>query len=48
MNVDWPLWVHALLWSVLVTACTLALLRPAKALTLGLQYRYRKEAFDAS
>jgi uncharacterized protein (DUF983 family) len=47
MNTDWPLWVHGILWAAVVTVCTVGLLRPAKALTLGLQYRFKREAFDA-
>jgi uncharacterized protein (DUF983 family) len=46
MNVDWPLWLHGLIWGVVVTGLTVGLLRPAKALTLALQYRHRKEVFD--
>jgi uncharacterized protein (DUF983 family) len=46
MNVDWPLWLHGLIWGVVVMALTVGMLRPAKALTLALQYRHRKEVFD--
>lgn len=45
MRVDWPLWVHGLLWGVIILGSTLGLLRPAKALTMALQYRHRPEAF---
>jgi len=47
LQVDWPLWVHALLWGSLILAVALGLLRPAKGLTLALQYRYRREEFDS-
>jgi|ERR1043166_205290 uncharacterized protein (DUF983 family) len=47
MNVHWPLWVHGLIWTMLILGATLGLLRPVKALTLGLQYRHRPEVFDA-
>lgn len=45
MHVDWPLWLHAVLWGGLVLGATLGLLRPAKALTLALQYSHRPETF---
>lgn len=40
------LWVHALVTLVLVIGLALALLRPAKALVLALQYRHRSEDFE--
>jgi uncharacterized protein (DUF983 family) len=46
MKTDWPLWVHGALWSGIVVVATLALLRPAKSLTVALQYRYRASAFE--
>jgi len=36
-----PLWVHALLWPVVVLGATLAVLRPLKGALVALQYRYR-------
>ncbi len=45
MRVDWPLWVHGLIWGVVILGSTIGLLRPAKALTLCLQYSHRPEAF---
>ncbi len=36
-----PYWLHALLWPPLILGLSLALLRPAKALMLALQYRHR-------
>jgi len=36
-----PLWVHALIWTVVTLGGTLALLRPLKGLTIAAQYRYR-------
>jgi len=35
-----PLWVHAAVWPVVIVAGAIALLRPAKALLIALQYRY--------
>lgn len=36
-----PLWVHAVLWSIVVLGGTLALLRPLKAIMVALQFRHR-------
>lgn len=46
MRVDWPLWVHGLLWGTLILGATLGMLRPAKALTMQLQYKNRPEIFQ--
>ncbi|MCZ6886231.1 MAG: DUF983 domain-containing protein [Alphaproteobacteria bacterium] len=37
-----PLWVHALLWLPLILGGALGLLRPLKAIMVGIHYRYRK------
>lgn len=37
-----PIWVHALLWPALVVGGAVGLLRPAKALTVALQYQFRR------
>ena len=47
MHVDWPLWVHGLLWGFLIFGATLGMLRPAKALTIAMQYKNRPEAFQS-
>jgi len=36
-----PLWLHAIVWSVVILAGTLALLRPLKVTMVALQYRHR-------
>lgn len=36
-----PLWLHAALWGPAVLGGTLLLLRPAKGITVALQYRFR-------
>ncbi|MBP2303130.1 DUF983 domain-containing protein [Azospirillum picis] len=46
MNVDWPLWLHAIVWSIVVLALTLGMLRPAKAYVVALQYRYRRSEVE--
>ena len=42
LRVDWPLWLHAIVWSVVILGATVSLLRPVKALTVALQYRFRR------
>ncbi|WP_372396848.1 DUF983 domain-containing protein [Azospirillum sp. HJ39] len=46
MNVDWPLWLHAIVWSIVVLGLTLGMLRPAKAYVVALQYRYRRSEVE--
>lgn len=36
-----PLWVHAVLWGVVMLAATMVSLRPIKAVMIGLQYRHQ-------
>lgn len=36
-----PYWVHAVIWLPLILALSLGLLRPLKALMIGLQYRHK-------
>jgi uncharacterized protein (DUF983 family) len=45
MRVDWPLWLTALVWGVVILGGTLGLLRPAKGVVFALQYRYRRAEF---
>ncbi|NDE90102.1 MAG: DUF983 domain-containing protein [Alphaproteobacteria bacterium] len=47
MHVDWPLWVHGTLWGALILGATLGMLRPAKALTMAMQFKNRPEIFTA-
>jgi len=47
MSVDWPLWLHGIIWGVVILGSTVGLLRPAKAYVLALQYRHRRNDFDA-
>lgn len=46
LQVDWPLWLHGLIWGTVILGVTLGLLRPAKALVMALQYRHRRADFD--
>ncbi|PWC56374.1 DUF983 domain-containing protein [Azospirillum sp. TSO22-1] len=46
MNVEWPLWLHALVWGVLILGLALGMLRPAKAYMIALQYRYRRHDYE--
>lgn len=41
-----PLWVHAVLWSVVVLGATLGALRPLKAYVIALQYKHRPHTWD--
>jgi uncharacterized protein (DUF983 family) len=43
----WPVWLHMLVWLPLATILCIALLRPLKGGLIGLQYRYRRDEFDA-
>lgn len=36
-----PLWLHAVIWTPVITGLGLLLLRPLKGLTIAIQYRYR-------
>ena len=40
-----PLWVHAILWTIVVLGLTLGALRPVKAYTIALQYKRRPDDF---
>ena len=39
-----PLWLHAVLWPVVILVLSLAVMRVAKALLVALQYRHRLRA----
>ncbi len=41
-----PLWVHAVLWPIVVTPLAILLMRAAKALLIGLQWRHRGGALE--
>jgi uncharacterized protein (DUF983 family) len=47
MHVDWPLWVHTVLWGTLILGATLGMLRPAKSLTITMQFQNRPEIFKS-
>lgn len=42
-----PKWVHMVVWPPVVLAGALALLRPFKGVLIALQYRHRREDYDA-
>lgn len=46
MSVEWPLWVHALVWSVVILGLAIGMLRPAKAYVVALQYKHQREQFE--
>lgn len=41
MNYAMPLWLHGIIWTVVVLGITLGTIRPAKAYMIALQYRNR-------
>ncbi len=41
INFSPPIWVHLLLWTPLILAGAIAMLRPLKAGLIALQYRHR-------
>lgn len=45
MRVDWPLWLHGLVWGVVVLGATVGALRPAKAYAIALQWKRHPETF---
>ncbi len=40
-SVQPAIWVHMVVWPIFIIALSLALLRPAKALLIALQFRHR-------
>jgi uncharacterized protein (DUF983 family) len=42
----WPLWLHTIIWSVVILGLSIGLLKPSKALTIALQYMHRREDWD--
>lgn len=45
-SVNWPFWVHILLWGVLLILTALLLIKPLKALMIFLQYEMRPEDWE--
>ncbi|WP_114377442.1 DUF983 domain-containing protein [Elioraea thermophila] len=43
-----PLWLHAVLWPVLSVPLALAVMRPAKAALIALQYRHRRREMQGA
>lgn len=41
-----PLWVHAVLWSVVAISITVGALKPLKSYIIYLQYKHRKSDWD--
>jgi uncharacterized protein (DUF983 family) len=46
-KVEPSLWVHAVVWPVVIFGGTVAMLRPLKATLIALQYHHRRDTFDA-
>jgi len=45
-NVEWPVWLHGIVWGVVILGLALGMLRPAKAYLMALQYRYRRHDYE--
>ena len=43
-----PLWVHAVIWPFVIFGGAIAMLRPLKATLIALQFRHRRDTFNAS
>ncbi len=43
-----PLWVHALIWPVVIFGGAILMLRPLKATLIALQFSHRRDTFDDS
>lgn len=44
---SWPLWVHAVVWTVITVALTVGMLRQTKAYIIALQFKHRASDWDA-
>jgi uncharacterized protein (DUF983 family) len=42
---NWPMGFHMIVGSLIIIGATLGLVRPAKALMIGLQYRFKPDMF---
>lgn len=38
---NWPLWLHAIIWTIAALIITLGVLRPLKAYIIALQFKHR-------
>lgn len=43
----WPVWLHLLVWLPLTVVLCVALMRPFKGVLVALQYKHRRDEFDA-
>lgn len=41
-----PIWVHAIIWTIAALGICAFTLRPAKALTIGIQFKYRPQDWE--
>lgn len=44
---DWPIWLHMLVWPVLVVVLSLALIQPVKGAVVGLQWALGMHGFSS-
>ncbi len=38
---EWPLWLHAVIWTILILVLTVGSLRPIKSYIIALQFKHR-------
>ncbi len=43
---NWPLWLHAIIWGIVILGFTVGLLKPIKAYVFMLQYKHRQDQWD--
>lgn len=43
LQVEWPVWLHGLVWGAVILGLAIGMLRPAKALVVALEYRHRRQ-----
>ena len=41
-----PIWLHAVLWGIIILALTIGTRRPTKAYIIALQYKHRPESWE--
>lgn len=46
LSVSWPVWLHGVVWGVVILGLALGLLRPAKGALVAQQYRHRRHEFE--
>jgi uncharacterized protein (DUF983 family) len=45
--VNWPLWLHTIIWGALLIVLTVGMLRPIKAYIIALQFKHRPRDWES-